>query len=198
MSPRPAAEEAEVDAAAGFRALKLKLGGRDVAEELEVIRAVRGAAPELMVDYNQSLSVASALGRVAELDRAGLRWIEEPTRADDFEGHARIAAAFETPIQLGENFSQPDEVERSAAAGASDELMLDAMRIGGVSGWLRAAGASRLPLSSHAFPEVSAHLLALAPRPGWLEWHDYAAPLLAAPLELRSGQVTARQRPGSG
>jgi mandelate racemase len=104
MSPQGAAQEAEDLLALGFRALKIKIGRGDLAEDLATIRAVRGAAGAgitLMVDYNQSLSVAEAIERVRVLDEEELFWIEEPTRADDFEGHAAIAAVARTAIQLG-------------------------------------------------------------------------------------------------
>jgi mandelate racemase len=85
----------------------LKLdGARPLADNLQAIQAARAAigdAAELMVDYNQSLSVDEASARVPALDEKGLTWIEEPTRADDYRGHARIAAAARTAIQLGEN-----------------------------------------------------------------------------------------------
>ncbi len=107
MSPQGAAAEAEKLLALGFRAVKIKIGRSDLAEDLATIRTVRGAVGngiKLMVDYNQSLWVAEAIDRVRVLDEEQLFWIEEPTRADDFEGHARIAATARTAIQLGENW----------------------------------------------------------------------------------------------
>jgi mandelate racemase len=203
MSPRAAAAEAEELLALGFGALKVKVGRGDAAADLETIRAIRSVAPavDLMVDYNQSLSVADALERVRVLDAEGLHWIEEPTRADDFEGHARIASAARTPIQLGESFWGPHDMQKSIAAGASDHVTLDAMKIGGVSGWLRAAAlaqAAGLPASSHTFPEVSVHLLGVTPTCHRLEHLDHAGPILTRPVRVENGYALPPEGAGSG
>jgi mandelate racemase len=143
------------------------------------------------------------LGRLPAraLDREGLFWIEEPTAAEDFAGHARIAAAAATPIQLGENWWGPADAANSIAAGASDHVMLDVMKIGGVTGWLRAAAlaeAAARPVSSHTFPEFSSHLLAVTPGAVHLEYLDHARPLLAEPVRVVDGHVVIPDRPGSG
>ncbi len=204
MSPAGAAAEAEELCALGFRAIKLKIGRGDLAADLEAIRAVRAAVGdgiELMVDYNQSLTVAEAIARARVLDGEGLFWIEEPTLAEDFEGHARIAAAARTPIQLGENWWGPRDMAKSIAARASDHVMLDVMKLGGVSGWLRAAAlaeAAGLPASSHTFPELSAHLLGVTPTRHRLEYLDHAGSVLAEPVRVADGAVLTSERPGSG
>ncbi|MDP9017860.1 MAG: mandelate racemase [Candidatus Eremiobacteraeota bacterium] len=204
MSPDGAAEEAGELVATGFRAIKVKIGRSDLAADLETIRAVRssiGDGVRLMVDYNQSLSVDEAISRAAVLDHEDLYWIEEPTRADDFAGHARIAAAARTPIQLGENWWGPHDMEKSIAAGASDHVMLDVMKLGGVTGWLRAAelaGASALPASSHTFPEFSAHLLGVTPTAHYLEYLDHAGPILQEPVQVKDGSILPSRGPGAG
>ena len=204
MSPAAAAAEAQEVCALGFRAIKVKIGRSDLAADVAAIRAVRRAVGDgvrLMVDYNQSLSVADAIDRVRVLDGEGLYWIEEPTRADDFAGHARIAQAAATAIQLGENWWGPPDVAKSIAAGASDHAMLDVMKVGGVSGWLRAAalveGAS-LPASSHTFPEFSAHLLAVTPTAHSLEYLDHIGVILKEPLKIHDGCAVIPDRPGAG
>jgi mandelate racemase len=204
MSPPGATAEVAELLALGFTAIKVKIGRGDLAADLATIRAVRQAAGsgiKLMVDYNQSLTVAEAIDRVRVLDDEGLYWIEEPARADDFAGHARIAAAARTAIQLGENWWGPHDMAKSLAAHASDHVMLDVMKLGGVTGWLRAAAlaeAAGLPASSHTFPEFSAHLLGVTPTAHWLEYLDHAGPILAEPVRVRDGQVLAPDRPGSG
>jgi mandelate racemase len=204
MSPDGAAAEAEELVAGGFSAIKVKIGRGDLAADLATIHAVRraiGDAAKLMVDYNQSLTVAEAIDRARVLDDEGLTWIEEPTLADDFAGHARIAAAAKTAIQLGENWWGPHDMATSIAAGASDHVMLDVMKLGGVSGWLRAAAlaeAAGLPASSHTFPELSAHLLGVTPTAHWLEYLDHAGGILAEPVRVENGHVLTPDRPGSG
>lgn len=204
MSPAGAAAEAEELLALGFTALKVKIGRGNLAADLEMIRAVRRTAGEgvkLMVDYNQSLSVAEAVDRVRVLDEEGLTWIEEPTRADDFAGHAQIATAARTAIQLGENWWGTHDMAKSLAAHASDLVMFDVMKLGGVTGWLRAAAlaeAAGLSASSHTFPEFSVHLLGATPTGQWLEYLDHACPLLMEGVHIQNGQALIPDRPGSG
>lgn len=204
IGPQHAPAEAEVLVGAGFHAIKLRLGYPELAEDLAVVRAVRRAVGDgitLMCDYNQGLSVPEAARRVRALDDEGLHWIEEPTRADDDAGHARLREKARTPIQIGENWWGPHEMARSLAAGACDLGMPDAMKIGGVTGWQRAsalAEAAGLPLSSHLFTEVSLHLLAASPTCDWLEHVDWAAPLLQQPPQVRDGVAVWPEGPGSG
>jgi mandelate racemase len=86
------------------------------------------------------------------------------------------------------------------AAGACDLAMPDLMKIGGVTGWIRAMGqaeAASLPVSSHIFVEGSAHVLAVTPTAHWLEHLDLAGAILAKPYQAVDGKVTA-QGPGLG
>lgn len=199
-----AAVEAQQLAAPGFRAIKVRLGYPDVKTDVAVVRAVRraiGDDRELMSDYNQSLAVPEAIRRARALDGEGLYWIEDPTRADDFAGHAEIRRKAGTSIQIGENWWGTHEMARSVAVGASDLGMPDAMKIGGVTGWLRAAAiaeAAGMPISSHLFPEISAHLLAVSPTRHWLEYVDWASPILEEPLRIEGGEAVIPDAPGTG
>jgi len=199
------AKEANELVAEGFRAVKLRMGRAEARDDIEALRAVKqaiGTEIVLMVDFNQALSVAEALkrGRMID-DEGGVYWIEEPIRADDFAGAARLARELATPIQLGENFMGPEQMAQALAAGACDYAMPDAQRIGGVTGWLRAAALAQgagIEMSSHLFPEVSCHLLAATPTCHWLEYVDWADPILEQPVELKDGHVLIPSRPGTG
>jgi mandelate racemase len=140
IPPAEATDAAAKTVAAGFKALKVKIGWPTLAEDLAVVRAARkvlGDDVALMVDFNQSLTQPEAIRRGRVLDGEGVAWIEEPVRADDYRGAAEVAAQVATPIQIGENFNGPYEME--LALGASDLVMPDPQQIGGVTGWLRAA-----------------------------------------------------------
>jgi mandelate racemase len=199
-----AAAEAQRLVAPGFRALKLRLGYPELKTDIEAVRAVRrtiGDDIRLMSDYNQSLSVPEAIRRTQALADEGLYWIEEPTLADDYSGHARIRGRSGTSIQMGENWWGTQEMAKCVAAGASDLGMPDVMKIGGVTGWLRAcaiAEAAGLPLSSHLFPEISAQLLAVSPTCHWLEYVDWATPILQEPLRIEGGHALVPDMPGTG
>src|SRR5215468_3160354 len=204
MAPQRVADEAEKLLAGGFRAVKLRLGYPTLADDLAALRAVRkrlGGEIAVMVDYNQALSLAQALERGRALDQEDIYWLEEPIRHDDYAGNATLVRELKTPIQIGENFSESSAMAVALAAGAADYVMPDLERIGGVTGWLRAAALAathRIEMSSHLFPEVSAHLLAATPTAHFLEYMDWADKILAQPLEIVDGFAVVPQRPGNG
>ncbi len=188
----------------GFSAVKLRLGYAAAADDVAALKAVRTRVSDgavVMADYNQALTVAEALQRGRALDREGLAWIEEPIRHDDYPGNSTLARELTTPIQIGENFDGPYAMADAIAAHACDYAMPDFARIGGVSGWLEAAAlaqAAGIEMSSHLYPEFSAHLLAATPTCHWLEYVDWASPILEQPIEIRDGQAIIPNRPGAG
>jgi mandelate racemase len=204
MQPEAAATETIEEVSQGFEAVKVKLGAGSLDDDLAVIRRIRAAAGDgvqIMADYNQSLTVEEAIRRGKVLDGEGLTWIEEPVRASDDPGHARISRALQTPVQIGENWWGVDEMERSVALTSSDYVTLDAVRIGGVSGWRLAAciaGGADLPVSSHRYPEASASLLAATPAAHWLEYVDTVSPVLSHPLVVQRGHALVPSGPGLG
>jgi mandelate racemase len=181
------------------------LGYASCEEDLAALRAAKTAVPssvEIMADYNQGLSLPEAMIRGAALDTAGgLAWIEEPIRADDFTGAQQLAYHWNTPLMLGESFWGPGEMMSALATRACDRVMPDLMRIGGVTGWLAASALAHtynIPMSSHLFPEVSAHMMAVTPTADWLEYSDWAEPILATPLGIKRGYAVLTESPGNG
>src|SRR5215831_7445709 len=171
MAPERLADEAEKLLAGGFRAVKLRLGYPTLKDDLVALNAVK--------------------------KRLG----SDPIRHDDYAGNAMLVRELATPIQIGENFSESAAMAVALAAGAADYVMPDLERIGGVTGWLRAsalAATHRVAMSSHLFPEVSAHLLAATPTAHFLEYVDWADKILAQPLEIVDGFAVVPRRPGNG
>ena len=199
-----AKEAGELVAEGGFRALKLRLGRERLADDLAAIREVRkgaGDAIKLMVDFNQGLSLGDALALCHALDDQGLYWFEEPIAYNNLAGYAQLARELDTPVQLGENFYGPRALYEAIRAGAADYVMPDVMRIGGVSGWLRSAtvaGAAGIEVSSHLYPEVSAHLMRVTETAHWLEWQDWADAILQQPFSVRNGYLEIPDCPGAG
>lgn len=167
-----AAEALALRAEGGFTGLKLRLGRERLADDLATLKAVRNAVGDdmhLMVDFNQGLHFGEALERCHALDDAGLAWIEEPIVYDNLDGYAQLAAELKTPIQVGENFYGPRDLYTALQRRACDYVMPDFMRIGGVTGWLRAAaiaGTAGVPMSTHLYPEVAAHVMRVRQRTG--------------------------------
>src|SRR5438309_5785559 len=182
----------------GFRGIKIKGGDGDAANDERVVAGVRtliGPDIALMIDFNQSLDPAEATRRIERLAPYDLHWIEEPVAQENLLGHAKVRATSPTPIQAGENWWFPRGFAEAIAAGASDFIMPDLMKVGGVTGWLGVAGqadAASIPMSSHLFAEASAHMLAVTPTAHWIEYLDLARSVLAEPVEIIEGTITAR------
>jgi mandelate racemase len=198
------AEAIELRDEGGFGALKLRLGrdrARDDLAAIDAIRAAVGDDIELMADFNQGLNLAKALQRCHMIDNADLAWIEEPVVYDNLDGFAQLAAELKTPIQIGENFYGPRDLHAALQKKACDLVMPDFMRIGGVTGWLRAAaiaGAAGIPMSTHLYPEVAAHVMRVTETAHWLEWQDWADPILQKPYDIRDGLLHVPDVPGLG
>ena len=199
------ARQAEAWVEQGFAGVKAKIGYPTVAEDLKVIKAMRqavGNEVELMVDYNQSLQPVDAIERLRVIDEEGLLWIEEPVLAHDYFNSARVKDAIKTPIQSGENWWGPADMTAALAADASDFVMPDVMKIGGITGWLKAtslAEAAAKQVSSHLWPEVSAQLLAVGSTSHRLEYVDWWSDILAEPLLVENGlTVLSDDAVGSG
>jgi mandelate racemase len=198
------ARAAEGWAKRGFSGIKAKIGYPTVQEDLAVVRAMRSAAGAdvaIMVDYNQCLTPAEAVERLRVLDGEGLTWVEEPTLAHDYSGHAFVAREARTPIQCGENWWGLLDMQHAIEAQASDYVMPDVMKIGGVTGWLRAASlaqAKGLRVSNHLWPELSARLLCCTPTAHWLEYADWWNPIVAEPLPVENGVAIPSNAVGSG
>ena len=187
----------------GFRGIKIKGGDGDLDNDERVVKAVRGLiGPDiaLMLDFNQSLAPSEASRRIDRLAAYDLHWIEEPVAAENLQGHAKVRTTSPISIQSGENWWFPRGFAEAIAADASDFIMPDLMKVGGVTGWLRVAGqaeAASIPMSSHLFAEASSHMLAVTPTAHWLEVLDLARAILAEPIEIVDGTITARG-PGLG
>ena len=198
------ARAAENWAKRGFRGIKAKIGYPTVAEDVAVIRAMRiaaGPAVAIMVDYNQSLTPAEAVHRMRVLDDEDLTWVEEPVLAHDYAGHALVAREAKTPIQCGENWRGTLDLQHAVDARASDFLMPDVMKIGGVTGWMRAAAIATprgLRVSNHLWPEISAQLLSATPTAHWLEYADWWNTVIREPLVIRDGVTDLTGTMGSG
>jgi mandelate racemase len=205
MEPDRLAQEVKTLLEGGLGAVKLRLGYPSLSGDLAALNAVRrsisGGDVAIMVDYNQVLTSTEAILRGRELEKEGIYWLEEPIAHDDYEASAAIARELKVPIQIGENFNGPEGLLCAVSARASDYIMVDVARIGGVTGWIHAAGvatANGIEMSSHLMPEISAHLLCATPTGHWLEYVDWADAIVEEPLIIRDGMVLTSDRAGSG
>jgi mandelate racemase len=197
-------EAAALVSEGNYSGVKMRLGRTSLKDDIKAIANVRDAVGDdvhIMSDFNQGMAFGEALLRLHALDDQGLYWFEEPIVYDNIEACAQITREIKTPIQIGENIYGPREFYKAVVAHAADLYMPDLMRIGGVTGWMRSAsiaGAAGLPLSSHLYPEVSAHLLRVNESADWLESRDWGLPLIAEPFEIKDGNILVPDRPGNG
>ena len=197
-------DQAETFLSNGNSRMKVRLGYETIAEEVMLLSRLKdelGDNIELMVDYNQGLTVDQAFERCKELDDLGLIWIEEPILADLLEKSAELTAATKTPIQLGENLWSLTEVERALNLGSSDYLMPDVAKIGGATQWLRAAKMAErhgVEVSSHLYPEISAHLMASISNAHYLEHADWTKLQFSGHQSPQNNQVMLSDVSGVG
>ncbi len=195
--------EAERFIAQGHRAMKMRLG-RPPKEDLDRVRRLReaiGIEMKLLADVNQGWDEPTAIRVGRELEAFNLYWLEEPLPYENLEGCARVASALATPVATGETDYGYLGMKRHLELRAADILMPDLQRMGGVTGFLKAAAlceAFHTPVSSHLFMEASCHLLAATPNGLILEHMPWWQELFEDPLQLVEGQLLLPQKPGIG
>lgn len=188
----------------GIGGIKLKVGQPDRALDVRRVEAVRrhlGDDVPLMVDANQQWDRPTAQRMCRTFEQFNLVWIEEPLDAYDHEGHAALAAQFDTPIATGEMLTSAAEHWDLIRHRAADYLMPDAPRLGGITPFLKVAGLADhagLMLGPHFAMELHVHLAAAYPREPWVEHFDWLEPLFNERLAIEDGRMLVPTRPGIG
>ena len=134
-------------------------------------------------------------------EQFNLIWIEEPLDCYDYEGHAALAAQFDTPIATGEMLTSAGEVAELIRHRAADYIMSDAPRVGGITPYLKVAGLADhagLMLAPHFSMELHIHLAAAYPREPWVEHFEWLEPAFNERLEICDGHMIVPNRPGHG
>jgi L-alanine-DL-glutamate epimerase-like enolase superfamily enzyme len=196
--------------AAGFDAVKVKVGKPDVAEDLDRLTAVRellGPDRALMIDANQRWTLDRATDAVGVLSVVGLDWIEEPLRADDLRGHAELARRIDVPIAVGENLHTVHRFAEFLDAGAAQIIQPNIIRVGGITPFLRIAELAEqrgVALHPHLLPELSGQLALTLPGDPWTEdvedaaFGDLGALLDPSPVTITDGHLTETAHIGLG
>lgn len=188
----------------GIGGIKLKVGQPDYALDLERVARVRrhlGDSFPLMVDANQQWDRPTAQRMCRRFEEFNLIWIEEPLDCYDAEGHAALAAAFDTPIATGEMLTSLAEHQEFIRLRGADFLMPDAPRVGGITPFLKVAALAEqagVMLAPHFAMELHVHLAATYPTEPWVEHFEWLEPLFNERLETRDGRMQVPTRPGLG
>lgn len=198
-------DQTQENLARGFRAIKMKVGRSQLAEDVERVAAMRellGADIPLMVDANMRWCVEQAILAAKAFAEYDVYWLEEPTIPEDFAGHCRIQTEGGLPLASGENLHTTYEFEQLISAGGASFPEPDVANIGGITAWLkvaRLADAAGLPVTSHGVHDLHVHLLAAIPNASFLEAHGFGLErFLRTPLPIADGYAFAPDRDGHG
>ncbi|MFC1816103.1 mandelate racemase/muconate lactonizing enzyme family protein [Thermodesulfobacteriota bacterium] len=190
--------------AEGFRAIKMRIGKPRIEEDVERVRAVRqaiGPDVDLMADANQRLNVEHAIRLGRRLEEFNLTWYEEPVPAYDLDGSARVAAALDIPIALGESEYNRYGFRKILEMKAADVLMPDIARVGGITELVKVAHmaeAYHVPVSPHVYPEQSLQIMGAVSNATYLEYMPWFSMLYQEKIQVNDGLAMLPNKPGIG
>jgi L-alanine-DL-glutamate epimerase-like enolase superfamily enzyme len=191
----------------GFRQMKTQMAlpgrtnARIEADRMRRVREAIGADIDLMCDINQRWSVQQAISFGKRVEEVGLYWLEDVTACDDFDGLARVTAALDTPVAGGEYLYGPVPFRHMMEARSVDIVMVDLMRAGGITQWMKIAAmaeAFNLPIVSHLVPEMHVHLVAAVPNGLTVEYMPRSIRLYKETPKIEDGMLVVPQKPGLG
>jgi L-alanine-DL-glutamate epimerase-like enolase superfamily enzyme len=190
--------------AAGWPGVKLKVGKDRVEQDVERLRAVRdavGQGLDIMVDANQSMTLAEARRRAAAFEPLGLAWFEEPLPADDVAGHVALARSTAIPVAVGESLYSVSQFREYLARGAASIVQVDVARVGGITPWLKVAhlaDAFNVHVCPHFLMELHVSLAAAIPNGRYVEHIPQLRAVTHGQLRIEHGHAIAPDTPGLG
>ena len=194
----------------GYTAIKLKVGGMSLEEDIERVAAVRQSLPDIdiMLDVNEGWDVPTALRAVRALEPLRFRWLEEPVHwYDHIEGLGQVARSRTIPIASGEGALHRWDARDLVMRSGISIMQFDSTRSAGVSEVLKIAGlcaAQNFRLALHHDPQIHGHVVAAMPNGEILETFptDARDPIWAELFTVRpdivNGEMTLLDRPGWG
>jgi L-alanine-DL-glutamate epimerase-like enolase superfamily enzyme len=207
LTDKQAEQAARILVQKGFREMKTQMalpGNPTPAEEVRRVRVVRDAiGPDikLMCDINQRWRPEQAIDIGSRAEDVGLFWLEDVTTADDYQGLARVTAALKTPIAGGEYLWGISPHRQMIEARSVDIVMVDLVRVGGVSQFMKVAGmaeAFNLPVVSHVMPEMLVHVIAACPNGLTVEYMPWMLALYEETPTIDKGELVLPDTPGLG
>jgi L-alanine-DL-glutamate epimerase-like enolase superfamily enzyme len=188
----------------GFRAMKMNMGDKSPAVEVERMRAVREAVGEdieIMIDANWTWTIPQAISMAHALEPYNVKWLEDPLTSDDADDLRQLGAAMNIPIAAGETYCTKYEFRRLLEKRALNILIVDLQRVGGVTEWMKVAAMAQawnIPVASHLFNEFSLHLVAAVPNGLVVEYMPWWDVIYQEPPQVRDGYIKVPEKAGLG
>jgi D-galactarolactone cycloisomerase len=208
--------------AAGFTAMKFRVGRYPVAHETALLEAIRNDLPDgvlLMADGNAGYTMPRAIEMGRILDSLGFTWFEEPMRQRElYAGYEHLAAALDIALAGGEIMQSRSEAIELLARRAVDVVQPEPVICGGIAEtlWIAELAAvhsiAAMPHTSNNALGIAAGLQVLACLPNptlspasdelFLEYgvddNPHRSGLLATPFVFKNGWAEVPDRPGLG
>lgn len=190
--------------ARGMRGVKIKVGKPSAAEDAERLLAVReaiGDRMDLMIDANQAFDLAEATRRARAFTPANIAWFEEPMPADHLTAHARLQAAVDVPIAIGESLYSVGQFGDYVLQDAARVIQVDVARVGGITPWLKVAHLAEstgLVVCPHFLMELHVSLAGATRSMQYVEHIPQLSGVMTHKQRLEDGIVYASDEPGIG
>jgi D-arabinonate dehydratase len=203
------AAEMEENVAMGARAIKMKIGGVPINEDVERVRIVRqavGPNVKIMVDANCAYRHYEAIEIARKMEPYDIFWFEEPVNPDDYEGHKLVSQASSIPVATGENeytrYGFRDLIENRCA----DIIQPDALIMGGITEFMKVAALAQahdLQIAPHGNQDVHVHLVSAIPNGLTVEYYRNSTDpmwgkMFKHTLMVEDAHVSPPDRPGIG
>ncbi len=196
-------KDAEKIVKMGFKAAKMRFGTYPFDVEEQRYRAVRevvGKNFDIMVDCNWAYTVPQAIEMGRRVD-GELFWLEDPLASDEPSQIAIVSDALDMPVTVGETWSTRYAFREGFEKKASDIIMIDVQKVGGVTEWIRVANmamAFNIPVASHLFDDISCHLVGAIPNGIWAEYMPWYDKIYKNPPQVKDGFIEIPKVPGIG
>jgi len=204
LSPATLVDNALASRESGFRAVKVKVGSKHVAQDVARLSAVRdalGADFDIMVDANQCFTVSEAVRRARHFESLDLAWFEEPLPAEDINGHEVLARSTTLPIAIGESLYHPSHFREYLQRNACSIVQVDVARVGGITPWLKTAHLAEsfnMQVCPHYLMELHLGLCAAVPNATWVEFIPQLDDITHDRIAIVDGYASPSDRPGLG
>jgi len=188
----------------GFRAVKIKVGSKDIETDIERLCKVReavGTHIEIMMDANQGLDLSGALRLSAAARPLQIAWFEEPLPHTDFAGYQQLRQHAGISLAMGEREFDTVALRELIARNAIDLWQPDLLRLGSVEAWRDSAAlaaANDIPVLPHYYKEYDVPLLMTVQKAFGAESFDWIDDLITSPVRMQDGFAYPSDDPGWG